>query len=132
MIKVNIEQDDFLKIKETLTRIGMKSKSGKKLFQSCHILHKKGKYYIVHYKELFQLDNCLKGSITEFDYKVLNRVAALLKEWELVDFENDPLPCDMVPMNKLYVLPYKEKNNWKLIAKYTAGNVPDEWKSKSN
>jgi hypothetical protein len=119
-IEVSIAQyDDFLKIKETLTRIGVASKRDKKLYQSCHILHKQGKYYITHFKELFALD----GKPTEFteeDKLRRNAIAILLEEWGLVKIVSS-ISRESLPLNQIKVLPHREKNNWELVAKYSIG-----------
>ena len=116
------EKDDFLKIRETLSRIGVASRKEKELFQSCHILHKKGKYYIVHFKELFKLD----GKQTNFDESDLGRrntIIDLLRQWNLVkvlDSNQIPEPRDQI--SQIKVIPYKEKLEWKLTQKYSIGN----------
>tara|TARA_Y100000034_G_C6819591_1_gene368976 strand:+ start:459 stop:869 length:411 start_codon:yes stop_codon:yes gene_type:complete len=116
------EDDDFLKIRETLTRIGVSSRKEKKLYQSCHILHKRGKYYIVHFKELFALDG-LKTNISDNDIGRRNAIVWLLEEWELLDIVNDDL-CEepITPMNQIKILPFKEKDEWELCPKYHIGN----------
>ena len=115
------ENDDFLKIRETLTRIGVASRKDRTLYQSCHILHKRGKYYLVHFKELFALDG-KDSSITENDIARRNAIARLLEEWKLlsiVDAQQASTP--LAPMSQIKVLPHKEKNDWSLIAKYNIG-----------
>ncbi len=116
------EKDDFLKIRETLSRIGVASRKDKELFQSCHILHKKGKYYIVHFKELFKLD----GKQTNFDESDLGRrntIIDLLRQWNLVKVLNPQQILDpRAPLSQIKVIPYKEKNEWKLTQKYSIGN----------
>lgn len=113
--------EDFLKIKETLTRIGVASKKDKKLYQSCHILHKQGRYYIVHFKELFALD----GKPTDFtheDQLRRNAIAGLLAEWGLVSFVGySETPLEVAPLSQIKILPYKEKSQWELVAKYNIG-----------
>lgn len=113
--------EDFLKIKETLTRIGVASKKDKKLYQSCHILHKQGRYYIVHFKELFALD----GKPTDFtheDQLRRNAIADLLAEWGLVSFVGySETPLEVAPLSQIKILPYKEKSQWELVAKYNIG-----------
>ena len=116
------EKDDFLKIRETLSRIGVASRKEKELFQSCHILHKKGKYYIVHFKELFKLD----GKPTNFDESDIarrNTIIDLLRQWNLVSIV---IPTSIAepraPLSQIKVIPYKEKNEWKLTQKYSIGN----------
>lgn len=122
MIEVTLPDDDsFLKIKETLTRIGVASKREKTLYQSCHILHKQSKYYIVHFKELFALD----GKPTNFDYNDLqrrNRIAHLLDEWELLTVVDTEKAQPCVPVRQLKILPFKEKDEWQLEPKYNIGN----------
>jgi len=115
------EEEDFLKIKETLTRIGVASRKEKKLYQSCHILHKQGKYYIVHFKELFALD----GKPTNFsdeDIGRRNTIALLLEEWDLIKIVEKEI-CEKVktPLSQIKILPFKEKADWELVAKYNIG-----------
>lgn len=115
------KEDDFLKIKETLTRIGVSSKKEKKLYQSCHILHKKGKYYIVHFKELFILDG-LKSDITETDIGRRNTIAKLLEEWGLLTVvDKDKMNAILTPINQIKIIPHKEKTSWLLVPKYHIG-----------
>ena len=115
------KEDDFLKIKETLTRIGVSSKREKKLYQSCHILHKKGKYYIVHFKELFILDG-LKSDITETDIGRRNTIVKLLEEWGLLTVaDKDKMNAILTPINQIKIIPYKEKASWLLVPKYHIG-----------
>ena len=119
-VKLN-KEDDFLKIRETLTRIGIASVKEKKLFQSCHILHKQGKYYIVHFKELFDLD----GKPTNFsdeDRARRNTISNLISQWDLVELV-DPSKTseDIAPLNQIKVLPFKEKSDWELVAKNNIG-----------
>lgn len=114
------EDEDFLKIKETLTRIGVASRKEKKLFQSCHILHKQGKYYIVHFKELFALD----GKATDFDEVDLDRrnaIALLLEEWGLVTLISKINKSETLPLSQIKILPFKEKKEWELVSKYSIG-----------
>ena len=114
-------EDDFLKVRETLTRIGVASKKEKPLYQSCHILHKQGRYFIVHFKELFALDG-KPSNMSESDVARRNTIANLLKEWELVDLErSEQTENPVAPISQIKVLPYKEKNEWELIAKYNIG-----------
>ena len=113
------EPDDFLKVRETLTRIGVASRKDRKLYQSCHILHKKGKYYIVHFKELFALDG-KPANITKNDVERRNRIAKLLFDWGLVDFHAEDL-VDVAPLNQIKVLSYKDKSEWTLESKYNIG-----------
>jgi len=113
--------DDFLKVRETLTRIGVASKKEKTLYQSCHILHKQGRYYIVHFKELFALDG-KPSNITESDVARRNTIIKLLKEWELVDInEPDSVENPTAPISQIKVLPFKDKEEWELTAKYNIG-----------
>lgn len=114
-------QDDFLKVKETLTRIGITSKKENKLYQSCHILHKKSKYYIVHFKELFLLDG-LESNIDENDIGRRNRIAKLLEEWGLVSIKDQvKLNSNMVGLNQIKIISHSEKMNWELCPKYHIG-----------
>ena len=123
MVEVKLkEDDDFLKVKETLTRIGIASRKEKKLFQSCHILHKQGKYYIVHFKELFALDG-KPTNISENDIERRNTIANLLHEWELVKLVLPEKAQPTVPIRQLKILPFAEKEDWDLQAKYSIGNV---------
>ena len=116
-----IEPDDFLKVRETLSRIGIASYKDKTLYQSCHILHKKSKYYILHFKELFLLDG-KKSDFTEDDKARRNTIANLLHEWELVDLVNeDKSKSPVVPISQIKIISHKEKNNWNLVQKYTIG-----------
>jgi hypothetical protein len=114
-------EDDFLKVKETLTRIGVASRKDKTLYQSCHILHKRGKYYIVHFKELFALD----GKNTDFEDNDLGRrnaIANLLSEWGLIEIVNkDKSSLPLAPLSQIKIISYKEKNDWELTAKYNIG-----------
>ncbi|MBT4208645.1 translational repressor RegA [Candidatus Woesearchaeota archaeon] len=126
MIEVTLkEPDDFLKVRETLTRIGIASRKEKTIFQSCHILHKQGKYYILHFKELFALD----GKTTNFsenDEARRNTVANLLAEWELISLvEPDKSADPTVPLSQLKILSFKEKDEWELTPKYNIGNKRD-------
>lgn len=120
MVEVRLtDPENFLKIKETLTRIGIASRSDKKLFQSCHILHKRQKYYIVHFKELFALDG--KGTdISENDIARRNTIVNLLVEWGLVQCDTDLSP--VIPLNQIKIISHREKNDWQLIPKYNIGN----------
>ena len=113
--------DDFLKVRETLTRIGVASKKEKTLYQSCHILHKQGRYYIVHFKELFALDG-KPSNITESDVARRNTIIKLLKEWELVEIlQPDLIENPVAPISQIKVLPFKDKDEWELTAKYNIG-----------
>ena len=122
MVEVRLKQpDDFLKVRETLTRIGVASRSEKKLYQSCHILHKQGHYYIVHFKELFLLDG--KGSdFSANDQQRRNRITKLLCDWGLLEMVNDTDIEDMCSMSQIKILPHKEKAEWELIPKYSIGS----------
>ena len=121
MVEVSLRQpDDFLKVRETLTRIGVASRKEKKLFQSCHILHKKGKYYIVHFKELFALDG-KHANITSNDIERRNRITKLLSDWGLVDIVHDNLLGELAPLNQIKVISYKDKSEWSLESKYNIG-----------
>ena len=115
------EKDDFLKIRETLSRIGVASRKEKELFQSCHILHKRGKYYIVHFKELFKLDG-KQSNFDESDVARRNNIIDLLRQWSLVKVL-DPKRIEepRAPLSQIKVIPYKEKNQWKLTQKYSIG-----------
>ena len=116
-----VEDDDFLKIKETLTRIGISSRKEKKLYQSCHILHKRGKYYIVHFKELFALDG-LPTNLNEEDIARRNTIANLLEEWELCDIVNPDMTEEpTLNIKQLKILSHKEKRDWELCPKYHIG-----------
>jgi len=115
------ENDDFLKIRETLTRIGVASRKDRTLYQSCHILRKRGKYYLVHFKELFALDG-KDSSITENDIARRNAIARLLEEWKLLKIvKPEQASTPLAPMSQIKVLPHKEKNEWSLVSKYNIG-----------
>tara|TARA_B100001057_G_C22672745_1_gene880564 strand:- start:239 stop:634 length:396 start_codon:yes stop_codon:yes gene_type:complete len=122
LVEVKLKEDeDFLKIRETLTRIGVASRKDKTLFQSCHILHKQGKYYITHFKELFSMDG-KPSNFTEDDISRRNSIANLLAEWGLVELVDPDKSKDPVsPLSQIKVLPHKEKNEWNLAAKYNIG-----------
>ena len=121
MIEVKLnEPDDFLKVRETLTRIGVASRKEKKLYQSCHILHKQGKYFIVHFKELFALDGKF-ANLTINDVQRRNRITRLLSDWCLISILKEESIQDIAPLNQIKVLPYKDKNEWKLEQKYNIG-----------
>jgi hypothetical protein len=121
LLEVTIKDpDDFLKVKETLTRIGVPSFKDKKLYQSCHILHKRGRYFIVHFKELFALDGKL-SSLSDEDVGRRNTIAKLLAEWGLVTIIDPSRMVNVAPMNSVKIVPYKEKLEWTLEAKYTIG-----------
>jgi hypothetical protein len=121
-VEVKLKQeDDFLKVRETLTRIGVSSRKDKILYQSCHILHKQGKYYIVHFKELFQLDG-KPTDITENDIQRRNAIARLLEEWGLVKVFNSELMGDNIaPLHQIKIISHKEKDEWNLVPKYNIG-----------
>ena len=114
------EPDDFLKVRETLTRIGVASRKEKKIYQSCHILHKQGRYFIVHFKELFALDG-KHTNITLNDLQRRNRIAKLLSDWNLVTLADEECILDVAPLNQIKVLSYKEKGEWVLEPKYNIG-----------
>ena len=118
------EPDDFLKVRETLTRIGVASRKEKKLYQSCHILHKQGKYYIVHFKELFALDG-KRANLSVNDVQRRNRIIQLLSDWGLVNTVIDEA-LDIAPLNQIKVISYKEKSNWTLETKYNIGKKKTE------
>ena len=121
MIEVTLgEPDDFLKVRETLTRIGVASRKEKKIYQSCHILHKQGRYFIVHFKELFALDG-KHANLTQNDVQRRNRIIQLLCDWGLITVLNADKITDIAPLNQIKVLAYKEKNDWILETKYNIG-----------
>ena len=121
LIEVTLkEPDDFLKVKETLTRIGVASKKSNTLFQSCHILHKQGKYYIVHFKELFALDG-KQTDLNEDDISRRNTIAKLLAEWDLVGVVNEDQLQPADSMSSIKVIPFSQKSEWELVAKYNIG-----------
>lgn len=113
-------QDDFLKIRETLTRIGVASRKEQTLYQSCHILHKQGRYFIVHFKELFALDG-KKADLSENDLQRRNTIASLLEDWGLVTVVNPDACDDTAPLSQIKVLSFQEKNDWNLVTKYNIG-----------
>ena len=121
------EPDDFLKVRETLTRIGVASRKERKIYQSCHILHKQGKYYIVHFKELFALDG-KKTNLSQNDVQRRNRIVQLLVDWGLVSIstENQEKIADLAPLNQIKVLSFKEKGEWTLESKYNIGRKKQE------
>ena len=122
MVEVLLKSpDDFLKCRETLTRIGVASRSEQKLYQSCHILHKQGKYYIVHFKELFLLDG-KHSDFSDNDAQRRNRITKLLSDWGLVDIVNEEQINDLCSMSQIKILPHKEKADWELIPKYSIGS----------
>ena len=121
MIQVTLkEPDDFLKVRETLTRIGVASRKEKKIYQSCHILHKQGKYYIVHFKELFALDG-KRANLFNNDVQRRNRIAQLLSDWGLVNVVSTSAIEDAAPLSQIKVLSYKDKSEWTLESKYNIG-----------
>jgi hypothetical protein len=122
LIEVRLgEQDDFLKVKETLTRVGVASRKDQTLYQSCHILHKQGKYYIVHFKELFMLDG-KPANFSDDDKGRRNTIANLLEEWGLVKIvEREKVAEPRLPLNQVKILPFKEKDQWTLVSKYNIG-----------
>ena len=126
MLEVTIKQpDDFLKIRETLTRIGLASRKDKTLYQSCHILHKQGKYFIVHFKELFALDG-KNATLSENDIQRRNTIAILLQDWSLIDIVKKESAENKAPLSQIKVLPFKEKNEWNLSAKYNIGKKAED------
>ena len=121
MVEVTLnEPDDFLKVRETLTRIGVASRKEKKLYQSCHILHKQGRYFIVHFKELFALDG-KHANLTANDVQRRNRIARLLADWGLISVVKSESVTDIAPLNQIKVLSYKDKGDWILEQKYNIG-----------
>ena len=122
LIEVRLgEEDDFLKVRETLTRIGVASRKDKTLYQSCHILHKQGKYYIVHFKELFALDGKPSDFSTE-DKGRRNTIVKLLSDWRLIAVvDPDKIAEPLTPLNQIKILPFKEKDEWSLVTKYNIG-----------
>jgi hypothetical protein len=126
MVEVGLkEPDDFLKVRETLTRIGVASRKEKKLYQSCHILHKQGKYYIVHFKELFALDG-KKANLSLNDVQRRNRIVQLLGDWGLVSINSKESIADVAPLSQIKVLAYKEKGDWTLESKYNIGKKKED------
>ena len=126
MLEVQLkEPDDFLKVRETLTRIGVASRKDKKLFQSCHILHKQGRYFIVHFKELFALDGKF-ANFSENDIERRNTIAQLLSDWGLIAILNKSSAEKKAPLSQIKVLAFKEKNEWDLQAKYNIGKKVDD------
>lgn len=115
------EPDDFLKVRETLTRMGVSSRKEKKLFQSCHILHKQGRYFIVHFKELFLLDG-KKSNLEENDIQRRNTIAQLLSDWGLITVVNSKDIAEQAPLRQIKILSHKEKHEWELCPKYNIGN----------
>ena len=129
MVEVSLgEPDDFLKVRETLTRIGVASRKEKKLYQSCHILHKQGRYFIVHFKELFDLDG-KRANLTINDVQRRNRITQLLADWGLIKILNADQIQDIAPLNQIKVLSYKDKGDWILETKYNIGRKKTEEES---
>jgi len=123
MLEVTLnEPDDFLKVRETLTRIGVASRKDQKLYQSCHILHKQGRYFIVHFKELFLLDG-KKSNLEENDIARRNTIAQLMSDWGLISLQATKKIEPLAPMRQIKIIPYKEKNEWELCPKYNIGNT---------
>ena len=121
MLEITLnEPDDFLKVRETLTRIGVASRKDKKLFQSCHILHKQGRYFIVHFKELFLLDG-KKSNLEENDIARRNTIAQLISDWGLISMDQSEVSV-FAPMRQIKIIPFKEKNEWELCPKYNIGS----------
>jgi hypothetical protein len=121
MLEVTLnEPDDFLKVRETLTRIGVASRKDKKLYQSCHILHKQGRYFIVHFKELFLLDG-KKSNLEENDIARRNTIAQLMSDWGLITIDGQKVE-PLAPMRQIKIIPFKEKNEWELCPKYNIGS----------
>ena len=128
MLEVSLkEPDDFLKVRETLTRVGVASRKERKLYQSCHILHKRGKYYIVHFKELFALDG-KPTNITSNDVQRRNRITKLLSDWGLVEISGEDTE-DLAPLNQIKVLSFKDKGEWTLESKYNIGKKKTQGES---
>mgnify|MGYP001492811248 FL=1 len=122
MLEITLnEPDDFLKVRETLTRIGVASRKDNKLFQSCHILHKQGRYFIVHFKELFLLDG-KPSNLLENDVQRRNTIAVLLADWGLISLLNPEAAKDVAPLRQIKVIPFKDKSQWELCPKYNIGN----------
>ena len=115
------QPDDFLKVRETLTRIGVASRNENKLYQSCHILHKQGRYYIVHFKELFLLDG-KESNFSDNDVQRRNKITKLLSDWGLVEIVNETLVEDASSISQIKIIPYKEKGEWELVPKYSIGS----------
>lgn len=127
LVEVTLDKkDDFLKVRETLTRIGIAAKNDNVLYQSCHILHKQGKYYIVHFKELFELDG-KPSNMSDADVARRNTIANLVAEWGLVKLvDPDKTKENVTPLSQIKILSFKEKNEWKLVSKYTIGKKKKE------
>ena len=121
MLEITLsEPDDFLKVRETLTRIGVATRREKKLYQSCHILHKQGRYFIVHFKELFLLDG-KKANLEESDVARRNTIATLMSDWGLLSITNSAVTENKAPMRQIKIIPFKEKEQWELCPKYNIG-----------
>ena len=126
MVEVGLkEPDDFLKVRETLTRIGVASRKEKKLYQSCHILHKQGRYYIVHFKELFALDG-KKANLSTNDVQRRNRIVQLLGDWGLISIPTTDVITDVAHLSQIKVLAYKQKGDWTLESKYNIGKKKED------
>lgn len=122
MLEVTLnEPDDFLKVRETLTRIGVASRKDNKLFQSCHILHKQGRYFIVHFKELFLLDG-KKSNLEENDVARRNTIAQLISDWGLITIDNKENIQPLAPLRQIKIIPFREKSKWELCPKYNIGS----------
>ena len=131
MLEVTLKQpDDFLKIRETLSRIGVASRKDKTLFQSCHILHKQGKYYIVHFKELFALDG-KKATLVENDIQRRNTISVLLQDWNLLSIVKPEAAENKAPLSQIKIIAFKEKSEWNLQAKYNIGKQQSTEETKS-
>jgi|TARA_B110000285_G_C15029563_1_gene565971 hypothetical protein len=123
MLEITLnEPDDFLKVRETLTRIGVASRKDNKLFQSCHILHKQGRYFIVHFKELFLLDG-KPSNLLENDVQRRNTIAVLLADWGLISIITPDNAKDVAPLRQIKIIPFKDKSEWELCPKYNIGNA---------
>ena len=132
MLEVTLKQpDDFLKIRETLSRIGVASRKDKTLFQSCHILHKQGKYYIVHFKELFALDG-KKATLVENDVQRRNTISVLLQDWNLLSIVKPEAAENKAPLSQIKIIAFKEKNEWNLQAKYNIGKKQSTEENKTD
>ena len=132
MIRVSLkEPDDFLKVRETLTRIGVASKKEKKLYQSCHILHKKGQYFIVHFKELFALDG-KKANLSLNDIQRRNKIIQLLSDWGLIEIVDTDSVADTAPLSQIKVISFKDKGSWVLESKYNIGKRKVEKETVTN
>lgn len=132
MVRVSLkEPDDFLKVRETLTRIGVASKKEKKLYQSCHILHKKGQYFIVHFKELFALDG-KKANLSLNDIQRRNKIIQLLSDWGLIEIVDTDSVADTAPLSQIKVISFKDKGSWILESKYNIGKRKVEKEAVTN